>query len=408
MPDQVKNILIGLFVLSALFILGFILLYLHPTVGDEKQVLYVRFSDIDKVNVGTRVTFAGKAIGEVDEISSLGTDRTGPSDEYGKIYSYVLKLVIDSGVKVYDVDQFSLRTSGLLGERSVAITPKIPQKGHVPRLIKKDDVLYATEAGSMEDTIKEFKEVADKFDSALDEITATLQDLRKEEVVKKLSYLIENVGEIAAALNSPEELSSIVTNIEDATSQFANRLSPTWDALDEGVAGFRCAMNETKIAAADMRCVFGTICRGEGSLGAFVMKEDLYLQLKSVLNKAEIVANDVNHYGLLFHLDKGWQRLRARRMNLLDKLCSPQEFRNYFNDEMDQISTSLSRVYLILDEIDCMCPYYEVGGDEDFRKVFAELLRRAEVLGDALKMYNQQLMNAEVYQTELQQQPCCY
>ena len=33
--------------------------------------------------------------------------------------------------------------------------------------------------------------------------------------------------------------------------------------------------------------------------------------------------NDITTYGLLFQLDKRWQRLQGRRLRLLEKLSSP-------------------------------------------------------------------------------------
>jgi len=53
----------------------------------------------------------------------------------GRIYFYQLVLKIDSRVKVYDTDEISIETSGLLGEKSIAITPKPAPKGITPTLI---------------------------------------------------------------------------------------------------------------------------------------------------------------------------------------------------------------------------------------------------------------------------------
>ena len=42
-----------------------IIMFLKPSVGDGKQILYVRFSDVNNIPIGTRVIFAGKPVGEV-------------------------------------------------------------------------------------------------------------------------------------------------------------------------------------------------------------------------------------------------------------------------------------------------------------------------------------------------------
>lgn len=405
MQDNFKNLMIGVFVASACVIVIFILLFLHPGTGDEGQVLYVRFGDIDKVNVGTRVTFAGKPIGEVSQIQDVaqepGHERTGPKDEYNHIFPYQLKLLIDTGVKVFDSDQFSLRTSGLLGERSVAIIPISPPVGYNPRLVTKDDIIYAHEAGSVEETMKEFKEVADKVELALDEAIAIMQDIRKQEIVLKISATVQNLNEITTALNQPEQLHAIINNIQDFSSELAQRLPPSWDTFDESLDSLNVTMTNAKEISATTKVIVDNVSKGQGTLGRLLVRDDMYLELKSLFSKFDTVANDVNHYGLLFQLDKGWQRLRARRMNLMTKLSSPQEFRNYFNDEMDQISTSLSRVSMVLDKVQFCCPECPLSDNREFTKVFAELLRRTDEMEESLKMYNTQVMENEVIKTEL-------
>lgn len=355
MIDQTKNIMIGLFVIAACTIVVFILLFLHPTVGDEGRILHVRFSDIDKVNIGTQVTYGGKAVGQVISIREMAEASDERQAKDGQVYLYELELQVDSSVNVFNSDEVSLRTSGLLGERSVAINPEPPKKGE-PLVNLNDQVIYAYEIGSVEDTFKEIKEVADKVQKALDSITTIVDSMVDENVIEKFANTLESVDNLAKALDQPEDLKAIITNVKEFTGN---------------------------------------------------LNDDLYLRFTSIMNKGEVVMDDINHYGLLFHLDKGWKRLRARRMNLIQKLCTPQEFRNYFNDEMDQITTSLSRVSMVLDKTEC-CPMWPCLLDDcEFRKVFAELMRRVEGMEEALKMYNEQLVECEVNKTELTCSPCC-
>jgi len=53
------------------------------------------------------------------------------------------------------------------------------------------------------------------------------------------------------------------------------------------------------------------IREGKGTLGQLISKDDFYLHLNAILSKVDTTLNDINHYGLLFHLNKGWQRERA-------------------------------------------------------------------------------------------------
>jgi len=358
MSDQIKNMLIGIFVLSALGIIIFMLLFLHPYVGDEGQILRVRFTDIDKVSVGTRVTFAGKAVGEVIEIQEIEDVATKRQATHGDIYVYELSLAVDSGINVYNSDRISLRTSGLLGERSVAIDPEPLKPDETLRLVNKE-ILYAESSGSVEDTFKEFKEVADRFDVTLDLVSEAFKELKEENAWKNLSDSLANLK------NLTEKVEDSWPNVHD-----------TFDNLAK--------------TSQDLRI-------GKGTLGRLLAKDDLYLRLTSLFNKGETLLDDMNHYGILFHLDKGWQRMRARRRNLIQKLSSPQEFRNYFNDEICEIFTSLSRVSVVLEKTDQDC----ILESQELTKVFAELLRRVGALEETLKLLNEEFVKCKIAETQI-------
>ncbi|HEY4832478.1 MAG TPA: MlaD family protein [Waddliaceae bacterium] len=369
MSEVMKNALLGAFILSAFAVVVFIFLFLHPSLGDKGQLIRVRFTDIDKINVGTRVTFAGKPVGEVDQIIELEDVRQGRTEYKGDVYVYELVLVIDSGLKIYNSDVISARTSGLLGEKSISIEPQPPKPGQELKVVNKE-ILYAEQVGSVEDTFKEFKEVAEKFDVALDSFTDTLHEIREKKIWDNIASTVENLSEISTKINE------------------------SWPDVDTTITN-------VSATAVNFKEITDNIREAKGTIGQLISKDDMYLRTTSLLSKGETVMDDINHYGILFHLDKGWQRLRARRMNLMQKLSTPQEFRNYFNDEIDQVSTSLARVSIILDKTSeyPMCPF--IMDNTEFHKVFAELLRRVETLQESLKMYNIQLMECEVKKTEL-------
>lgn len=369
MIDQTKNMMIGLFVIAACAIITFIILFLHPSIGNEGRVLRVRFANVDKLNIGTRVTFAGRPVGEVVEIVEIPEVESGRMAHNGKIYAYELKLAIDSRVNVFNTDTIYARTSGLLGEKSVEITPGPLKRGR--ELLNMDDqIIYAEETGSVEDCFKDFSKISCKVDRALEYLMNILKDIKEKETVNKINTTL------------------------DSTNLLLTRVNSKWKCIDETINH----INEMCMNFNTLSC---QICKGQGTIGKLCCSDDLYLRTTSVISKAETIMDDVNHWGLLFHLDKGWQRLRARRLNLLQKLCTPQEFRNFFNDEINQISTSLSRVSMILDRTcynpSCGC----LLEDREFAKVYSELLRRVESMEEALKMYNQQLVDCEVKQTEL-------
>jgi len=402
MADPFKNFMIGLFVVTAGAIIIFIILFLHPSIGDNGKLLHVRFTNIDKVNPGTRVTYAGKPVGEVSKIKEVEFGRSGPAATNGEIYLYELTLSVDTTVNVYNTDIIALRTSGLLGEKNVEITPMAPSKGEELIILDKE-ILFATETGSVEDTFKQIKIVGTRFNTAIDLVSEILENIKKQEIVEKVSQTLSNLESITGSLNQPENLADTLKNVHELSAHvnlLSSRALDTWTNVDKTVNDF------------DQMAIHGAtitekVSRGEGTIGKLLVNDELYLRTNSIMSKLETTLDDVNHYGLMFHSDKGWQRLRARRLNLLQTLRTPQEFRNYFNDEIDQINTSLSRVYMVLNEIGSDPYCTNIVENKEFSKVFAELLRRAAMFEEEVRMYNTQLVEVDVHQTELGAPPLC-
>jgi len=381
--EQFKNLMIGLFVSAAAIVVVFVLMFIHPSLGDEGKTIHVHFADIDKITIGTRVTYAGRPVGEVVGIEEIERERHGPVDNHGHVYLYDLTLRVDSGVNVYNTDKVASKTSGLLGEKNVEITPYAPQKGEKLQLVD-GQVILAEETQSVEDILQAINVAAGKFDTALETINATVDDIRKQKLVEKVTQTVEDIDVVVKQVNrSWPNVDRTIQNISDAAMQIKTAAVKAQDLVTDG------------------KNVIDYVASGQGTLGKIIYSEDLYLRVNSIMSKLETTMDDVNHYGILFHSDKGWQRLRARRLNLLQKLESPQEFRNYFNDEIDQISTSLSRVYMVLNEVSTSPCCENLLNNREYTKVFAELMRRVSMLEEEIRMYNTQVVETRVCETEL-------
>ena len=357
--DKNKNAIIGVFVLTAIGIITYIILFLHPSSGDQGQTLRVRFANIDKVNIGTRVLFAGHPVGEVLSMEEVeGARDQGFITDDEDVYIYELTLKIDSAIKVYMSDDVSVMTSGLLGEKSVEITPRPPPKDGI-LIPTGNKVMYASSPGSVETAVKMFSELAEKGKGLVQQISDQVAILEKDGFAYHLAKVAKNISEISTAINRPEDLSNIVANVNSISFRGQEMMKNIQD--------------------------------GKGTMGQIVSSDDLYLRFTSVMNKADTVMDDINHYGLLFQNDSSWQRMRARRTNLLYKLQTPQEFQNFFNDEVNQVATSLSRLYQVMNESQ-RNHYYDILCEPEFVRVFSDFLQRVQGLEDDLKLYNTQVV----------------
>ena len=114
-----------------------------------------------------------------------------------------LTLSVDSSVDVYNSDAISLQTSGLLGERSVNIAPLPPHKGETLHLVNQE-IIYADESGTLEEALRDLKEVAQKLDVTLKGTIALIDKAEKEELITHIAHTFSNLQNITSTLNKSE------------------------------------------------------------------------------------------------------------------------------------------------------------------------------------------------------------
>ncbi len=398
MGEQIKNMLIGIFAIAASLLIIWIIMFLKPSVGDGKQILYVRFSNVNNIPIGTRVTFAGKPVGEVVAIDNLPEARAKPSsDVLGHLYFYQLELKIDSNVKVYDTDEFSVQTSGLLGEKSIAIIPKPVPKGIVPQLLTCKNVVYAKSVDPLEKLFTQFSIFPRLWKKHFRKRrTGSVNGENLGNAIRSAGSAMEEICNAVQSINEldiPQQISSTVQNISDTICDIQDIIR---DLDEKGTFdNASIAMKNFKNASCSVDQIAKDIASGKGTLGRLIKGDDLYFHVNAILGKIDILMNDINNYGILFHLSKNWQRQRIQRITLLNSLDTPNNFKSYFESEVDQINMAMERISLLIDKMQQTPETTPILTDPLFRKDFDDLLRQANELSETLKLYNQQLMEAQ-------------
>jgi phospholipid/cholesterol/gamma-HCH transport system substrate-binding protein len=388
MSERWKNILIGTFVMAALCIGAGLVFFLKPTIGDGHKSLRVRFVNIAGINKGTRVTYAGRPVGEVACITEVPNARLDP-DEAGRIYSFELVLRLDSSSSVFLHDEIAIRTTGLMGERSVAILPKAPPAGKAPQLVR-DQVLFANSVDPFDHTINQISRVATKVEQSLAQFDEWFQ--------KTAPTLTATTAQFGGAA---EALQDLFTMINDPLNQSFTLLAETLKKVREeqilphfGVVlqSLKDTITEGAVLLSNLRQMTTDLNKGNSTAGRFLKGDDFYLRLSSLMNKGETLMNDINHYGILFQYNKQWQKTRTKRIHQLNALESPQDFKMYFEGEIDTISTSIGRICSLLERAEQEEERMRVMQSDSFKRDFAILLRQIQALNDALKLYNQDLV----------------
>ena len=403
MNEQIKNMLIGLFVVIACSLIVGIILFIEPSVGDGKQTLTVRFSNINGISVGTRVMFAGKPVGEVTKIETIPDARDQPIDQWGNVYYYQLILHIDSNLHLFNTDEFTVQTSGLLGDKSIAIIPRAPPKHIKPKPLSADTPIYAQSVDPLESAFNELGDLSEKIGDAIDKIV-TWFDRNEDSLTHAVASFGDAMNGIAQTVDRVNEL-DLVRDVKRATDNFADVMSDARRAMatleQEGTfknAGIMVA--QLKEASFSINDIVTDVADGKGTIGRLFSDDTTYLQINAILSKVNTLMNDINQYGLLFSSNKQWQRTRTKYATWLESVKSPDQFRGYFDNQVDMINGAMERISMLIDRAERNPEREEILKTPAFRKDFADLMREVDALYENLRLYNQELEDSLNQQCE--------
>jgi phospholipid/cholesterol/gamma-HCH transport system substrate-binding protein len=400
MSEKLKNILIGLFALMAILIIVASALFLQPSIGDGQKTLNVRFSNISGINKGTRVTFAGKPIGEVKEILEVQNAREKSiGDKPSDIYFYELKLKVDSSVDVYENDIIAIQTTGLMGEKSIGIIPKA--HGNKSKLVT-NEVILAKTVDSIENTARQISQLSEKAEKtldnfnnwfeknsqsitlAMDSISAILNDVDNQKVITSVHRSINSFTQSLDTINSAMKIMED-NNTYDKLNILVDNVISTSDYIAK----------EGKETLHNLNVLTNSLTQTTGSIGKLINSEDMYLKFNALFSKANTLLNDINQYGILFQYAKGWQRQRTKRANILESLSTPQSFQEYFENEIAEITSSLGRINRLVEKTEDPAAKANIKQSKSYQNNFAYLLKQVESLLQVIKLYNENLSNAQ-------------
>jgi phospholipid/cholesterol/gamma-HCH transport system substrate-binding protein len=143
----------------------------------------------------------------------------------------------------------------------------------------------------------------------------------------RCGFCLDEIDQAVATYNTSGTLGDIQRGLKAAYGTL-NQVQNALEQLDEKQA-FKNAgivMQNIKSTSRNVDQITEEILQGKGTLGRLVLGEDLYLQMNAMMTKANGVMNDLNHYGILFHLNKEWQRTRLKKVTQLNALSSPKGF----------------------------------------------------------------------------------
>jgi phospholipid/cholesterol/gamma-HCH transport system substrate-binding protein len=383
MANQLKNMLIGLFVIIASFLIIGIILFIKPSVGDGKQIIKVRFSNINGINIGTPVTYAGKTIGEVGDIVQVASAREQAVNEFGQVYPYLLTLKVDSSYTVFTTDEITVQTQGLLGEKYVAINPKPIKPGQVTRIISSKDLIYADANDLLESAMNEISTLALKIEDALDVIIKWMSKYGDTlgSAIHSIDVTVQEAGKTLSDVNKLE----IVKNVKSAIQNFSSTFASAGSVI-ENLKKDAFFDNLSKISS-NVENITHSVRNGTGTVGRLFTDDGLYLQINALMTKANNLISDINQYGLLFQYNHQWQRSRAKLMQEASQIKDPKAFQAYMDNQVKLITTTLDRMSILTNKLTSE----KATENPRFQKEFRELMKQLETVSETIKLYNQEL-----------------
>ncbi len=124
--------MVGLFVLAGIICVGYLAIKLGKMewIGDNYYPLQARFESVSGLNAGAEVEMAGVKIGKVESIA-LDTD----------LQVAIAKMRIRKGIELTDDVIASIKTSGLIGDKYISLSP-----GGSDEILKPGDSIVETES----------------------------------------------------------------------------------------------------------------------------------------------------------------------------------------------------------------------------------------------------------------------
>ena len=324
MKERSIEVKVGLLILVALGLLAAFVLVMGQVSFQPKFTVFVDFDNPGGIVSGSAVRVAGVKVGRIDEIQYRGGQVNPVTKKREPLVR--VKILIEKRYQeaVRDNSIFYVTTQGVLGEQFLQIDPgsadrPVLEDGGIvrgldpPRL----DMLLAEgfellhtgvtvirenrqQLGEMfeglHDTLRGTGEFFKKNQDKLDHIAESLERLTydSDALIRAIQTRYVDSPQIQRILERIDHTTEVVARdaeplLKDAREALKGVSSPEQQAKIKAAIGDLAEVaNRSKAIAADAQVIVAHIRKGNGSVGAFVMDEQLYDDIQEL-------ARDLKH-----------------------------------------------------------------------------------------------------------------
>jgi phospholipid/cholesterol/gamma-HCH transport system substrate-binding protein len=315
---------VGALILISFAILGGFILVMSGLNLQRKYTVYVDFDNPGSLQSGAPVRIAGVKVGDVDSLQFLG--KMDPAT--GRRVLVRTKLSIEKRVQesIHTDADFYVTAQGVLGEQFLAIDPGSPDKPSLPDgaivkgidpprldlfLAKAYELLDTTVTGiqNNRETLGEImtntagllrglngvvsgnRERIDRIVANVEETTVETKQLVHDARVNyvdnpKLLETVDNIDKLTTQIH--EDSGPMIKDAREALANL-NRASSTvgdpqqQEKIRKALSDLAQLAERADATAADAQAIVAHIKKGEGTVGAFVMDEEVYDDVQEMI-----------------------------------------------------------------------------------------------------------------------------
>jgi phospholipid/cholesterol/gamma-HCH transport system substrate-binding protein len=315
---------VGVLILVALGILAALILVMSGISFERTYPLYVDFDNPGGLQSGGPVRMAGVRVGTVKEIRFMG-GVIDPKTQRRTVVRVELSIYAKVKSSVHDDALFYVTTQGVLGEQFLAIDPGSPDHPILPEgaTVKGIDPprldLFLAKAYELLDTavtglrnnrelisdiahstatllkglstiVTEHKERIDRIVTNLEELSAEASGLARDTRARvndpRVTRTIENIDRISSAVQ--RDSGPLLKDAREGMANLNRASALLGDPKEQ--ERYRRALQDlaellgrANVAAADAQAVVAKIKKGEGTVGALVMDEEIYDDIQEMV-----------------------------------------------------------------------------------------------------------------------------
>jgi phospholipid/cholesterol/gamma-HCH transport system substrate-binding protein len=293
--DKLLELKVGVFVLAGLLVIG-VMAFKFGKAGERAKPTYritVELPNANGILLNSDVMLAGAKVGSVVTKPVISP----------KVTSVSVEVDIYQEVKLPRQTNFSVGSSGLLGDRFVEIAPTIefdPEKfdpNDPSQILAPGEKVVGVKAGGLDELTKKGGEVLDALKEEIDKLKVTTTSINErllnEENLTNLKQTFANLNSTSANfLETSKNLNQVVQGAQGAVDTAKKTLT----TADAAASDLRTVMSDTRKVLDAAGDLLKKAATGDGLIGALVSDPKLAEDLRA------LVAN-LRQRGVLFYRD---------------------------------------------------------------------------------------------------------